>query len=134
MPLRGTLDGEDIIASDLDDAAWRALRERRTGLRMPCFGTGGIMRVSKLGLKRFAHHRRSTAAIVCDWKRETEDHRRAKREILDACRAAGWEARPEASADDGYVEGGCLGLAADRDGHGARCFRSASERAMASRH
>ena len=98
MPLRATLDGQDVFAGDLDAAAWAVLKSRRAPLLMPCCEARAIMRVSKLGLQHFAHYSRHS---VCDWKPETEDHLRAKMEIVMACRAAGWRARPEARADDG---------------------------------
>jgi len=65
MPLRATLNGQDLLAGDLDASAWAVLKSQRAALRMPCCGARAIMRVSKLGLRHFAHcSRRSYYADV----------------------------------------------------------------------
>lgn len=98
MPLRALLNGRSVIASDLSDAEWATLRG--APLHMPCCAAAAIARVSPRGLRHFAHKgRRSTTE--CFAPPESEDHLRAKAEIVAACRAAGYDATPEAAAPDG---------------------------------
>ena len=84
MPLRAVLGERDVIASDLDAPAWEALKTRRDDLRMPCCSVRAVMGISKLGLRHFAHYTRDLDGVVCDWKPESEDHLRAKTEIIPA--------------------------------------------------
>jgi hypothetical protein len=100
MPLRALLDGRDVIAPYLDAHAWAAVKARRLALTMPCCASRAIPRVSSRGLRHFAHQHLHAQGVACDWKPETDEHRRAKIEILAACRTAGWEAQPEARAED----------------------------------
>jgi competence CoiA-like predicted nuclease len=101
MPLRAVLADRDVIASDMAAPEWELLKTQRDELRMSCCGVRAVMRVSKLGLRHFAHYTRDLDGVVCDWKPESEDHLRAKMEIISACRVAGWSVQPEARAEDG---------------------------------
>lgn len=104
MPLRAILEDREIIAPDLDETAWAALKQSLGSslgrLVMPCCGRAAIMRVSTRGLRHFAHKGRMSDGTRCDWAPESEDHLRAKLEILQACRIAGWGAQPEVRAEN----------------------------------
>lgn len=97
MPLSARLDGEPIYAFDLDDDAASALtarvKRREATLTMAC-GRGAFLRVSKLGTRHFVHGR---AEVQCDWGHisMTAEHMAAQRIIIEAARAAGWDAVDE---------------------------------------
>ncbi|AMM31617.1 hypothetical protein SA2016_0931 [Sinomonas atrocyanea] len=99
MPLAAVLSEERVDASQLDDGAWEALRQRyKAGetLLMPC-GQPGVPRRSKLGLKHFAHKPGQNCPLHWD---ETQEHLELKALLAKAARAAGWEATLEFAADD----------------------------------
>ncbi|MFO7320365.1 MAG: competence protein CoiA family protein [Chloroflexota bacterium] len=100
MPLRALIDGVEIIAPLLDDAAWEALRRRvadeRLPVVLPCCDVEGYLRRSKSGTRHFAHKQKSN----CFAKGETLEHLRAKAEIVLACREAGYSASTEVAADN----------------------------------
>jgi len=101
MPLGARLDGEPIFAFELDDddAQDLAARARRgeVSLTMAC-GRPGFLRRSKLGTRHFVHGRLKD---VCDWPHAsmTEEHMTAQRIIIDAARAAGWDAIDEVAGN-----------------------------------
>jgi len=100
MPLRAIVDGDDVLAPALSDAEWGLLKsDVRSGARavvLPCCTTEGRLRVSKLGTKHFFHK----AKTNCDWKPETYQHLKAKWEIVEGARKAGYEASTEVSGND----------------------------------
>src|SRR5687768_389107 len=101
MPLRARIDGKEIIAPLLDDAAWEALRQRVTDqnlrVQLPCCEVEGYLRRSKHGTKHFAHKQ---ASADCLAKGETLEHLRAKAEIVVGCGAAGYQALTEVAGED----------------------------------
>ena len=56
MPIKASLDGNDILAFQCDETEWKKLKE--SYLTMPCCGLRAIPKKSKLGNYFFAHHRR----------------------------------------------------------------------------
>lgn len=102
MPLSALLDGEAIYAFDLDDDAAKALASRvRHGsveLKMVC-GRRGFLRRSRRGTLHFVHGRTEE---VCVWPHAsmTEEHMAAQRIIIEAARAAGWDAIDEVAGGD----------------------------------
>ena len=100
MPLSAIVDGQDIVAPFLDDGEWEVLKSavsrKEKSVIMPCCDAAGRLRVSKLGTKHFYHAKTAD----CNWKPETQEHLRAKAEILIACRAAGYSATSEKSGSD----------------------------------
>lgn len=110
MPLRAQLNGLDVIAPDLPDLEWVALRKAVPAPVLPCCGVTAGLRTSRRGLKHFFHKPRPKGSLLtadaanlplCDWKPESEEHLRAKMEIVKSCREAGWAATPEARSLDG---------------------------------
>lgn len=104
MPLR-CLDpesGSSLLAFDLSDSAWNALKadnKQRRHLRLPCCGAGVVLRRSRLGMPHFVHK----AVAACTAEPETEAHLRLKQLVVEAARAHGWEAQTEAT---GQTPGG----------------------------
>ena len=89
MPLKAIVDGETIIAPDLSDEAWEALKARhRKGLpvTMACCGSPGHLRTSKRGTRHFYHATRTG----CSGEQESAEHLAIKYLIYRACRAEGW--------------------------------------------
>ncbi len=99
MPLRAIINNEDVLAPFLDDAAWQLFKTRvkneHLDVRLPCCGGIAYLRTSKHGLNHFVHKERDT----CISAPETWQHLKAKREIVLACRSAGYEALTEVSGD-----------------------------------
>lgn len=99
MPLRATIDGEDIIAPFLNDDEWNELKKRvkveKLVVHMPCCGAQGHLRISKYGVRHFYHKSRGD----CTSKPETWQHLKSKQEIVRACRAEGYDARTEVEGD-----------------------------------
>ncbi len=95
MPLRAIVAGREVIAPDLSDAEWDALRDAvaATGASviLPCCGREGYLRRSKFGTPHFAHKR----GADCDARGETIQHLKAKADIMIACRQAGFSAVTE---------------------------------------
>lgn len=95
MPLKCIKNGEEYFAfSVADDATWESLRKdnKQTGcLRMPCCGSGVILRTSKLGTRHFAHADRGE----CTSAAETAEHLLAKMEIVRGIQDAFWTPLPE---------------------------------------
>ncbi len=100
MPLRATVDGKELLAPLLSDDEWEELRTRCVAadhpLILPCCDEWGHCRRSKLGTRHFVHHRQQAR---CSWPPETEQHLLAKATIVQGCREAGFEARPEHQGD-----------------------------------
>ncbi len=100
MPLRAIIDGQEIIAPLLDDAAWEALRRRVAdeNLRviLPCCDVEGYLRRNQHGTQHFAHK----VSTDCLSKGETVEHLRAKAEIVVACHASGYDASTEVAGED----------------------------------
>lgn len=68
MPIRASLDGNDILAFQCDEIEWKKLKE--SNLTMPCCGLRAIPKKSKLGNYFFAHHRRGE----CTTAPESAEH------------------------------------------------------------
>ncbi|WP_346535479.1 hypothetical protein [Micromonospora sp. DPT] len=68
-------------------------------MRLPYCGAVAYLRTSKLGVRHFAHRAASDCA---SHPAETGQHLYAKNIIVQAARAAGWDAEPEARGD-GWV-------------------------------
>lgn len=104
MPLRAFVDGQEIIAPLLDDAAWDALRQRvadeHLRVTLPCCEVEGYLRRSKAGTQHFAHKQGAKQDANCTVKAETVEHLRAKADIILACHAAGFAASTEVAGDD----------------------------------
>lgn len=94
------LDGEPIIAFDLSEAEFEAVRVRYrrdpSCLKLPD-GTPAVPRRTKAVSAHFAHK----AGFTGTTKPETIHHVRAKQIIRDVARAAGWEVEIEARHPDG---------------------------------
>lgn len=99
MPLRATLNNDDVLAPYLDDAAWASLKQgvkqEQLDLRLPCCGQVAYLRTSKQGVKHFVHKERDN----CTSAPETWQHLKVKQEIVLACRTAGFSAITEAVGD-----------------------------------
>lgn len=99
MPLRAVVDGQEVQSPFLTDAEWEALSQavkaNRQLLILPCCGSNGHLRVSKLGTRHFVHNRDSQ----CSAPSETWQHLLAKNDIALACREAGYSVQLEASGD-----------------------------------
>ena len=108
MPLRAEWNGENVFSVDYSPEEWRIFRLEVEGdqgsLVMPCCGNRACLRTSSTGLQHFYHYRRGN----CDVESESEEHLRLKREVLEACRKAGFSAATEVSGDgwraDVFVE------------------------------
>ncbi|MBI1257968.1 MAG: hypothetical protein GC204_10890 [Chloroflexi bacterium] len=96
MPLRAFVNGKEVIAPMLDDAAWEALRDAGATVILPCCGAEGYLRRSPMGTLHFAHKR----GAHCDSSGETIHHLKAKADIVIACQRAGYAALTEVAGDD----------------------------------
>jgi hypothetical protein len=100
MPLRAFIDDHEVIAPLIGDEEWdklrRVVRTKSSSIRMACCGTGGHLRISKLGTKHFVH----AGVHNCDWAPETVYHLRAKQDIVVACQRAGFVPLTEVSGPD----------------------------------
>ena len=101
MPLRAIIDGQEVIAPLLDDAAWDALRRRvadeNLRVALPCCDVEGYLRQNQHGTKHFAHKQNADCRLN---KGETVEHLRAKAEIVVACHASGYDASTEVAGAD----------------------------------
>jgi len=86
-----------MAAPLLSEAEWDALcnraRENDHPLVLPCCGSSGHCRISKLGTRHFVHYRRA----ACSWQPETAEHLLAKEAVIRGCHAAGFTAKSECS-------------------------------------
>ncbi len=97
MPLRAFVGGVEMLAPELSEAEWEALREAGTSVILPCCGAEGYLRRSPLGTLHFAHKR----GAHCDvGSGETIHHLKAKADIVLACQRAGYKATTEVAGDD----------------------------------
>ncbi|HVU10603.1 MAG TPA: competence protein CoiA family protein [Phototrophicaceae bacterium] len=97
MPLRAFVGGVELLAPELSEAEWEALREAGTPVILPCCGAEGYLRRSPLGTLHFAHKR----GAHCDvGGGETIHHLKAKADIVIACQQAGYKATTEVAGDD----------------------------------
>ena len=100
MPLRGVIDGAEIISCLLGDQDWLDLKLRtrkRTKIpTLPC-GHPAVCKTSSLGTKVFAHVR-GTAHANCPTP-ESPRHILLKGLVVQAAVALGWSATPEAIGD-----------------------------------
>jgi hypothetical protein len=101
VALSGVVDGKRVVSSLLTEEQWSALkrdvRAKRLAITMPC-GWPGSAKTSKLGTAYFAHRPGGDGCTAG----ETAQHLLAKALIVDAIRAAGWDAEPEVRGD-GWV-------------------------------
>jgi hypothetical protein len=99
MSLRAIIDGKDVIASFLDDEAWKELRahikQENIDVQMPCCGNPAYLRKSKHGFHHFIHRERGD----CTSKPEIWQHLKAKQDIARACHAAGYNTKTEVIGD-----------------------------------
>jgi hypothetical protein len=103
MPLRciDKTAGGSIHAFDLSDSAWaelRALNRQSWHLRTGCCGVPVVLKRSKLGTKFFAH-KHTPKHLNCGVVKETEDHLRLKRVVVEVARNLGWRADTEVVGD-----------------------------------
>ncbi len=99
MPLKAIIGGETIIAPDLSDEEWEALKSRhRKGLpvTMACCGAPGHLRSSKNGTRHFYH----AVDAGCSYEQESAEHLAIKYLIYRACKAEGWDACVEHPSPD----------------------------------
>lgn len=98
MPLRGFIDNEEIISIDQNEIQWdelkRRIKSQKSLLTLPCCNQEGFLRTSSKGLRHFVH---AKSANNCDWTPESQEHLKAKIEIIEACKENGWKAIPEYS-------------------------------------
>ena len=86
--------GKRVQAFDLDDAQWKALKDknRKYGhLRMPCCDTHVVLKQSKQETRFFAHKK----VGPCLTAAESDEHRQLKILAIEAARSCGWEAETE---------------------------------------
>lgn len=99
MPLRATINSEDIIAPFLSDDEWDNLKQRIKSenfeVIIPCCGNPAYLRTSKYGIRHFVHKTRGD----CTSKPETWQHLKAKQEIVRACREVGYEVSTEVEGE-----------------------------------
>jgi hypothetical protein len=102
MPLRAIVHGKEVIAPLLSNEEWtelrKAIKSGKHDVIMPCCGSRGYPRTSKLGLQHFAHNRGAQRIPECD-RGETLDHLGAKAQIAKACHSVGYEPVTEATGD-----------------------------------
>jgi|SRR5882672_1524594 len=103
MPIRATIDGVEVVSTDIPASSWHELvvltRRNRALATMPC-GKGAVLKRSKLGWQFFAHY---PSTHPCDYPHkvpETQDHIRIKAALLQGCRDSGWTATPEFLSED----------------------------------
>lgn len=96
MPLKGILDGKEIIAPLLSDSEWNDLRDwiekNDQDIIIAQTGKKGYLRTSSRNLKHFVHKKGESPD---NWKPESWQHLKAKEIVLKACIEAGWHASPE---------------------------------------
>lgn len=91
-------DGELVDASCIGEERWAAIYKVRPRVLLRCRECQHRMRAkqSKAALRFFAH---DPGAPNCSSSGEGPEHRRLKALIVDAIRAAGWDAEPEVSGE-----------------------------------
>ncbi|MEE3877303.1 competence protein CoiA [Vibrio sp. YYF0003] len=90
MPLRATLDNEDVLAFDFSPDKWAKLKgsyKKNCTLTLPCCGHNAIPKTSKLKTQFFTHARGANCAAVS----ETKEHLQLKTLIAKAAKDAGWK-------------------------------------------
>ena len=94
MPFVALLDGSvRVDLTRTDDAVWDAIYKAKPPAKLTCRGCSGRMHAKARSHTRFfAHHVRQDD---CPTAGESPEHLRLKRLLVDAARAAGWEANPE---------------------------------------
>lgn len=97
MPLRAQVNGVDVIAPLLSEAAAAALRDSDAAIVLPCCGAAGYLRRSRLGTLHFAHKRGTHCDAAAG---ETIQHLKAKADIVVACQRAGFAALTEVAGAD----------------------------------
>lgn len=105
------VDDVRTVSTLLSDEQWQSLRTDvragRCSVRLPYCGAVAYLYTSKLGVRHFAHREASDCA---SHPAETGQHLDAKNIIVQAARAAEWDAEPEASGEswvaDVLVTGG----------------------------
>jgi hypothetical protein len=96
MPLSALADGQEVVATWLNDSAWDELGQ--AGLTAKCCGQRMHRRTSSRGLRHFVHGRRGD----CTTAPESWQHLAAKAAVADAVRSSGWEASVETKGE-GWV-------------------------------
>jgi hypothetical protein len=96
VPLSAYVDGEYVYGPDIPEENWVRLRTDRVEVRLPC-GRPGFGRRSHLGTQHFVHRSRHAG---CLWAHESAEHVEAKKLIVDAARACGWDVQTEQCGDD----------------------------------
>lgn len=101
MPLLAMIDGVRTVSSLMTVEEWGALktdvRSKRRRVELPC-GSAGHAKTSRLGTQYFAHNAGGDSCSAG----EGAEHLLAKSIIIQAARAAGWDAEPEYRGD-GWV-------------------------------
>ncbi|MCT9010538.1 competence protein CoiA family protein [Streptomyces rhizosphaerihabitans] len=101
----------DATRPDLGCAlSWEAIYRARAPLRCPACEGQMIARVSVLGLRHFAHRRRSPD---CPLAGESPGHLLLKADLAAAARAAGWHSALEVAAPHGGWRADVLAVCAD---------------------
>lgn len=100
MPLRAIIGNREVISTELTSDEWgelkKSVKSSSDEVILPCCHQPGNLRTSKLGLNHFYHK----VADTCNYKPESAQHLKAKREIIKACHANNWNATPEYAQDD----------------------------------
>lgn len=101
MPLRATLNDNDIQSFNYDYEGWASLKEtyKNQSLIMPCCQMKAVPKTSKLGTQYFAHARRGD----CDSNPETKEHIHLKFLIAKVAKQCGWDVITE---HEGYTPDG----------------------------
>lgn len=103
MPLTALIDGKRVVSSLCEDDEWdEIVATARQGKDRVLMGYSGLPcypRVSKLGLRHFAHRRGVDAPALT--APETPEHLLAKTLIVQAAARLGWDAQTEVPAEDG---------------------------------
>jgi len=100
MPQTALHDGEEIDSTDCNDGIWGAIHRHKPPVKVQCRGCGGQMwaKESMLENRFFSHVSKPSN---CPSQGETAEHRELKSLLARAIRDLGWEARLEATPEDG---------------------------------
>lgn len=96
MPITAIVQGKKVISLDLSDEDWESVK--RADIRMDCCGSVGHTRTSVLGLRHFYHAKNSDCPFI-DQEGESDEHRRLKYLVFQACEKFGWKADIEHRMD-----------------------------------
>ncbi|MEQ8192315.1 MAG: hypothetical protein ABRQ39_30395 [Candidatus Eremiobacterota bacterium] len=96
MPLRAKFDGQDKIATLINDIEWEEIKEiissNKNLLILPCCEALAYLRISKLGTKHFVHRKKSSCQFY-----ENDEILKMKNDIVIACSSCNYKVKTEVS-------------------------------------